>query len=310
MDQPMRFSIVVPAYNEADYLANTLSSLQSQDFRGPYEVIVVDNNSTDDTAKVAERFGVRVLRETRQGVCAARQRGAEAASGEILISADADTVYPPQWLTSLDRLFRTSPAVAVAGPCRYENPSWWARAYPALLFGVVAQVAAHTGFVLYVSATNLAVRRAEFPGYDARLTQGGDELDLLRRLRRRGPVLWDADNVVLTSARRLRRGLLYNLVVSMLLYYLLGYLLNRLFRRQAVGMAPALRPRPDSAPALRPRPGSAPALRPPPGSTPPRRLLRRRLLGLALIVVLTVAALASGIGSAAVTALTSFWAVP
>ena len=56
-----RFSIVVPAYNEASYLGASLQALQQQDFRGPYEIIVVDNNSTDDTAAVAASYGVRVV---------------------------------------------------------------------------------------------------------------------------------------------------------------------------------------------------------------------------------------------------------
>jgi glycosyltransferase involved in cell wall biosynthesis len=238
----MRYSIVVPAYNEAAYLPTSIASLQQQDFAGPYEIIVVDNNSTDDTAVVARGYDVRVVSESQQGVCAARQRGAEAAAGEILVSVDADTSYPPHWLRTIDERFTAEPeSIAVAGPCRYENPSWWAKLFPMLLFGLVAQVFAVTGFVGYVSATNIAVRRSAFPGYNTRLTQGGDELDLLRRLRRGGKVEWDRRNIVTTSARRMQRGLLYNLVVSGFVYYFLGYWLNRIFAHRPIGMAPAFR---------------------------------------------------------------------
>ncbi len=52
----LAISVVIPAYNEAGYLESTLKSLQQQDFAGAYEVIVVDNNSTDDTAAVAVGF--------------------------------------------------------------------------------------------------------------------------------------------------------------------------------------------------------------------------------------------------------------
>ena len=79
LEQPrdqVRFSVVVPAYNEAAYIGRALDSLQHQDFDGTYEIIVVDNNSTDSTADVAARYGVRVVSEPQQGVCAARQRGA------------------------------------------------------------------------------------------------------------------------------------------------------------------------------------------------------------------------------------------
>ena len=133
-----RFSIVVPAYNEAACLGPALQALQLQDFREPYEIIVVDNDSTDRTGEIAASYGVTVVRETARGVCQARQRGTIEARGEIVVSTDADTVQPRDWLTRIDRQFRRSDQiVAVAGPCHYENPSWWARLYPKLLLSLI-----------------------------------------------------------------------------------------------------------------------------------------------------------------------------
>jgi glycosyltransferase involved in cell wall biosynthesis len=242
-DQP-RFSIVVPAYNEAAYLGPALQALQQQDFRGSYEIIVVDNNSTDETCEIASRHGVTVVCEPARGVCQARQRGTTEARGEIVVSTDADTIHPRDWLSRIDCQFRSSDRiVAVAGPCRYENASWWAYLYPKMLFGAVHRISSLTGRVTYVTATNTAFRRSAFPGYDLTMSQGGDELDLLRRLRRHGQVVWDSDNVVTTSARRLQKGLFYNLFVTFLTFYLLAYLLNRLSSRQVLGMAPAFRQR-------------------------------------------------------------------
>ena len=54
--EPVRLSVVVPAFNEGDYLAGTLESLQRQNVTSPFEVIVVDNNSTDNTAAIAHSF--------------------------------------------------------------------------------------------------------------------------------------------------------------------------------------------------------------------------------------------------------------
>jgi glycosyltransferase involved in cell wall biosynthesis len=287
----MRFSVIVPAYNEAAYLGRALHALQDQDYDGNYEIIVVDNNSTDDTAAVAARFGVRVVSEPQQGVCAARQRGVDCARGEIIISTDADTTQPRDWLRTIDAGFAASNRViAIAGPCRYQNPSWWAKAYPALLFGLVALIYALTGFLFYVTATNIAVRRSAFPGYDLKLTQGGDELDLLRRLRRRGLVSWERQNVVTTSARRLERGLLYNVFVSFLVYYLLAYWLNRLSQRQTFGMAPAFRQE-----RLRP--------------LAPAWARRRVVLGI-LLVGLTSLGFATGAGDVAMDSLANFWHGP
>jgi glycosyltransferase involved in cell wall biosynthesis len=293
MQQPraqMRFSVVVPAYNEAAYLGQALDSLLHQDYDGTYEVIVVDNNSQDETAAIAARCGVRVVQEPEQGVCAARQRGADCARGEIIISTDADTTQPRDWLRTIDARFAESAeVVAVAGPCRYKNPSWWAKAYPTLLFGLVAAVYALTGFVFYVSATNFAIRRAAFPGYDLKLTQGGDELDLLRRLRRRGEVSWERQNVVTTSARRLQRGLLYNFFVTFLVYYVLAYWLNRLLQRQTFGMAPAFRQEPRSLSPV---------------------LVRRRVVFGILLIGLTSLGFATGAGPAAFDGLANFWHGP
>lgn len=237
-----RFSVVVPAFNEADDLPATLTSVLAQDFAGAYEVVVVDNRSTDDTAAVARAFGVRVVTEERQGVCAARQRGTTAARGEIVVSTDADTVHPRDWLTRLDAAFAAHPsAVAVAGPCRYREPPWWAAVFPPLWFAAVAQLARVSGHVGYVSATNIAFRRQGFPGYDITLTQGGDEVDLLRRLRRWGPVVWDAANPVDTSSRRMDQGLAYTLIVSFGYHYASSYLLARHTGLREVRVAPAIR---------------------------------------------------------------------
>ena len=238
----LRLSVVIPAYNEADYLAGALQSLQQQDFDASYEVIVVDNNSTDDTASIARHYGARVLHEAQPGVCAARQRGTAAARGEVVVSTDADTVHPSDWLTRLNAQLRARPeAVAVAGPCRYQDPPWWAAVFPPIWFAAIALVHLLIGRVCYVTATNIAFVREGFEGYNTTLHQGGDEVDLLRRLQRRGPVIWDGGNPVRTSSRRMDQGLLYTLFVSFGYYYALSYLLNRLSSRSVLGAAPAIR---------------------------------------------------------------------
>ena len=238
----VRFSVVIPCYNESAYIVDTINSLWAQRFPGGWEIVVVDNNCTDDTSEIARRLGARVVAEKCQGVCSARQRGAEAARGEIIVSADADTIYPPDWLATIDAAFRRDErVVAMAGPCRYTDGPLWGRVYGRLLFGAVDWIYRLTGRVWYVTATNLAFYRDRWPGYDVRLTQGGDELDLLRKLRKSGVVGYEHANTVCTSARRLRRGLAYNVVVTLLVYYVSAYLLNRVFGRPVVGSAPPCR---------------------------------------------------------------------
>jgi glycosyltransferase involved in cell wall biosynthesis len=244
MESPaqLRFSVVVPAYNEEAFLADTLRSLKRQDFTEPYEIIVVDNNSTDATVDVARSFGVRVVAESEPGVCQARQRGFSEAHGEVVLSVDADTIYPTDWLSRIDASLRSRPdVVGVGGPCRYRDAPWWVGGFTTVLFGLVSAVYRVTGWVGYLTATNIAFVRSAFDGYDLSLTQGGDELDVLRRLRKRGRLVWDPANEVLTSPRRQEAGLLNTVFVSFLLFYLGAYFLNRLAGRPVLGRAPVFR---------------------------------------------------------------------
>ena len=240
----MRFSVVVPAYNESASLPAALDSLRRQDVGDDhFEVIVVDNGSDDDTPAIARSYGARVVVEPRRGVCDARQAGVVAARGEFVVSTDADTTHPRDWLRRIDAGLRSRPdAVAIGGPCRYADPPWWGRVFPMIGFALVAATARVRGRPSHLTATNVAFRRAGFPGYDTRLTQGGDEVDLLRRLVACGPVLWDAHNEVVTSARRFRRGLLHTIVISYGYYYALSSVVNRIAGRRVIGVAPAVRP--------------------------------------------------------------------
>lgn len=98
-------SIIIPAYNDARQLRACLASIAVQT-DAPDEVLVVDNNSTDDTAKVCGEF-VFVSRITcpRQGIVYARDTGFNAASGDILARIDADTILPNDWVKRVRRFY-------------------------------------------------------------------------------------------------------------------------------------------------------------------------------------------------------------
>ena len=101
-------SVVIPAYDEEKYLPRSLASLDSQTYPRPrFEVIVVDNASTDRTAEIARAHGARVVREERKGVGRARQSGAEAAQGEIIADGAPAEVMgsSPLFAPQIARLF-------------------------------------------------------------------------------------------------------------------------------------------------------------------------------------------------------------
>ncbi len=89
-------SIVIPTYNEEEYLPRLLASIRSQRFAG-YEIIVADARSTDRTREIARRFGARVVEGGMPGP--GRNLGAAAAQGDLLLFLDADVVLPDvEWL--------------------------------------------------------------------------------------------------------------------------------------------------------------------------------------------------------------------
>src|SRR5690606_38180984 len=92
-----RISVVIPARDDARHLDRCLRALATQT-HPPWEVVVVDNASTDDTAAVARAHGARVVAEPRVGIPAAAATGYDAASGEVIARLDADSVPPPDWV--------------------------------------------------------------------------------------------------------------------------------------------------------------------------------------------------------------------
>lgn len=122
MSEP-HVSVIVPVYNDPEGLEHTLSALLTQTY-GNYEVLVVDNASTDDTGTVARRYAsesdrVTALEEREiQSSYAARNEGIEHAAGELLAFLDADVVVEPDWLETAIEAMETSGADYVG--CRVE----------------------------------------------------------------------------------------------------------------------------------------------------------------------------------------------
>ena len=103
----MKLTIIIPAFNEEDYLPTTLDSIQtaaahlSSHSDADIEIIVVDNNSEDDTAVVAQSKGATVVHEPVQGIARARNAGAGHAGGDVLVFVDADVILPPTLLAKI-----------------------------------------------------------------------------------------------------------------------------------------------------------------------------------------------------------------
>lgn len=108
----MRFSVIIPAYNEEQYLPRILDSIEVarrnyQGGRDQIEVIVADNDSTDATSQIASAHGARVVHVTKRRIGAARNGGARVARGEILCFIDADSAVHPQTFGAIDQAIIT-----------------------------------------------------------------------------------------------------------------------------------------------------------------------------------------------------------
>lgn len=112
-------SVIIPAYNSAATLGACLQAIQKQDYRGKKEVIVMDDGSTDRTAAVAQQFrGVKLLAQKHAGPAAARNRGARAARGEIILFTDADCIPSRDWMREMASPFADAAVAGVQGAYR------------------------------------------------------------------------------------------------------------------------------------------------------------------------------------------------
>lgn len=114
-------SVVIPAANEAKFVGRAIEALRRQDLpRRDFEIIVVDNNSTDGTAEIAAQAGADlVVHESEQGTNFARERGFRASNGKIVAFLDADCEPPPSWLRHVSRTLSVDGVAATSGPYDY-----------------------------------------------------------------------------------------------------------------------------------------------------------------------------------------------
>jgi GT2 family glycosyltransferase len=177
-------SVVVCAYNAADYLDECLRSLGG--VRYPrFEVIVVDDGSTDDTAAVARRHDVRLVELEHGGLARARNAGVEAGEGEIVAFLDADAAAQERWLERIWRIMDRTGVAGAGGPnLPFTNVGWQERAVSGAL-GVAIPEVRRDGTCVHLPGCNMAFRRdavLELGGFDERFVASHDDVDFCDRL--------------------------------------------------------------------------------------------------------------------------------
>ena len=206
-----RISVVVPAYNEELLLPACLRSLEAQDYQGAFEVLIVDNGSTDGTAALARARGFRVVEEPRRGYACALARGFLEATGDVVATTDADSVVPRDWISRLAREYEDRPeVVAVGGDIVYRDPGCFAKLLTRGLIPLINRVDRKNPAGPHLWGANFSVRRSVFykaGGWNPRFNLQTDT-ELSERLRRFGKVVLLEDLAVSTSSRRWNHSLL------------------------------------------------------------------------------------------------------
>lgn len=206
----MKISVIIPAYNEEKVISTTIQAVLTQDYPD-FEVIVVNNASTDRTAEVISKFPVKLVHESRKGLLWAREAGRVNSTGEIIVNIDADCVPDKNWLSRGAQHFKDEKVVAVTGPYDYHDGHWLFRKVSLatqrniywLISKIIQLPLIKQGAVL-IGGNNF-IRASvlnKTSGYNTTITFYGEDTDTAKRVAKYGKVIFDRNLTMKTSARR------------------------------------------------------------------------------------------------------------
>jgi O-antigen biosynthesis protein len=199
-----KVSVIVCTFNGSRTLSGCLESLLRLEYPN-YEVIIVNDGSTDATAKIAHSYGFRVITTENQGLASARNTGLRAATGEIVAYIDDDAYPDPHWLQYLANMFMNTKHVGIGGPNIAPTGD-----------GPIAECVAHSPgnpvHILlsdteaeHIPGCNMAFRKAALEaidGFDPQFRIAGDDVDVCWRLQQKGRTLGYSPGAMVWHHRR------------------------------------------------------------------------------------------------------------
>ncbi len=200
----VKISVVIPSLNEEKYMVKTLPGFKKQTFKD-FEIIVVDHSSTDNTAKIAAKYG-RVINEPRPGIGLARNTGARHAKGSILVFIDADTKPSPRLLEEYNSIFDKKEIVAATGPILPLEKTTKSMMYGykfVSIFLIKLSILLNRPSMV---GSNVAVRKSAFDkvkGFNEKL-KTYEDWDFSGRIRKLGKTAYLNGAVVYASTRRVK----------------------------------------------------------------------------------------------------------
>ena len=198
-------SIIVCSYNGAKTLGECLESLGRIDYPN-YEVILVDDGSTDNTREIGARFpDVRYVHQTNHGLSHARNHGAAIAKGEIFAYTDSDCMADPDWLYYLMSTLLSGNYAGVGGPNVSPPAQNWVQACVAAAPGGPSHVLLTDTVAEHIPGCNMAWYRWAFEnvgGFDPEYHKAGDDVDFCWRVQQAGHAIAFSPTAVVWHHRR------------------------------------------------------------------------------------------------------------
>jgi glycosyltransferase involved in cell wall biosynthesis len=202
----MSISFIIPCYNEEKYIKDCILSIKREASWLPfYEIIVVDNNSIDNTALIALNEGVIVVSERQKGVVFARQKGYETAQYDLIANIDADSRLCEGWLDTALTNISDPEVAAVTGPLVYDDVSR-SLAISTKVYYYLAWFSSKT-IGVFLQGGNALIRKSALDstnGYDTTLEFYGEDTMTAKRLEPYGKIKFVMDLKLYSSPRRLK----------------------------------------------------------------------------------------------------------
>jgi len=227
----MKITFAIPAYNEEKNIAKCLESVIKEIDRNNVEaeIIVIDNNSIDNTSVIANSFkSVKTVLEEKKGLPFARQRGYLESTGELIANIDSDTIMPNGWLkTVISEFTKNEKLVGLSGPYRYYDLKPWCNFVTKLFYFAGYGTYIFNRFIIrrgsMMQGGNFIIKKTaldKIGGFNTKLKFWGEDTDIAMRLSKVGPVKFTFKLKMLTTGRRLmEEG-----VVKAGLRYIINYL--------------------------------------------------------------------------------------
>ena len=202
----MKVSVIIQVYNEEKFIKNCLESLMKQEEK-PDEIIIVDNNCTDNTIKHVKKYkDIKIIKETKQGMIPARNTGFNNAKNEIIVKCDADTILHPNWIKNIKNNFsQNASIIGISMPIRLSEVPLIGQSI-ALFYIYLLIPRLMIGFYPFLGPS-YAIKKTIWNKVKNRICLDEkavhEDIDLCLHINKYGKIYHDGKTIVDSSARRI-----------------------------------------------------------------------------------------------------------